>query len=138
MRVTFITGIFTVRSYMTNLAFLLTFFPMINRELVIYQQRWMPADRAVAVLALIAEESSVDLRLWMAILTFGRRVLKTLVNMAVQALDFGMAAVKYKEFLVIKILHTINSIMAFKAICSKLRLVLGHELQVALGVAIKA
>jgi hypothetical protein len=122
-----IAGVLLVSGNMAELAIFPGLVSMGNWKLMAVQLRWNPVQRFMAIFTLQSKETCMYFRFWMAIFTFVGCPLVYLVHMAGLAFDHTVAAFQGEEFLVNKIPHPINTIMALKTFATQFSLVLGYE-----------
>ena len=133
-----ITGVFCVAVRVAGFASYQALVTMIQGKGVFHHLGRRPACCAVAAFALQAENTGMNLRLPMAGSTLDRCSAENPVDMACHALGFHVGTFQGEEPVMVKIAHPVNPIMAGKAICIKLILVLGHEGSIFCGMTIHA
>lgn len=112
--------------------------PVIKREGVLLEQPWLPCLAGMAVLTLLTEEPGVQFGLLVACHTCPRRAAELFLRVAALASQVGMHALQWKDARVVKSVHAVDSVVAGHTIWSKLLLVLLHEFNVVLRVAVCA
>ncbi len=134
--VTGVAGIFLVRAGVAGLAgrLALVLAAVIEWKCVYAQVGRRPCGGSVAVGALAAEESGMHRRLLVAAGALNRGAFEAPVCMAGATVQ-GMAVFQREERLVVKLVHTVDPVVAIEAGRAVLGQVFGIELRVALGVA---
>lgn len=140
-----VAGIFHIIGWVAGLAvggWVILLNAVADRESMLAQAGGRPGLGSVAVLALQAESTGVDLRFSVTLGTFSGRAPKTrascFVCVAALALYLGVLAVQHKDLFMRKAAQTIYSVMAVQTGRAKLGLVIEHERRVSLCVTVDA
>jgi hypothetical protein len=122
-----VTGVFGVLCRVAGLAGNLTSSSVVQWENVLFQRRWRPCLRSMAILTFQPEETGMNGRLGVTLYTDLRGVFKYFVFMAGITLDAGVFSIQHEKIGMVKILHSINPIMTIKAGWAKLVYMFEHK-----------
>ena len=135
MLMTAITGIFIVCIVMANLAFYLPLTSMIDWELVADKLRWIPIRGEMAIFASEPKITGVDLWLKVTCGTLVRSIFVQVSRMVILATYLFVASIQREEIRMSELMHTIDTVMAFKTFIPVLSLVQADESRVILSMA---
>jgi len=133
-----ITGVFDIRTRVTDLASALALLAVIEREGVIAQESGRPDIHAVAVLTFHPEETGVDGRLGMTLDALGRELAQNPFQVAIPAGDLGMASIEYEKCRMIEVIHSIPAVVTFQAVRAGMLNMGLHKGRIVLTVAVGA
>lgn len=135
MIVAAVAGVLVIDSRVAGFAGNFALLAMVEREIMLVQKGRRPRCGRMAVMAGQAEEVFVDIRLGVASDAQVRRALKLEIDMASGTLAFGMFTVQNKKFRVIKIVHSVDAVVAAGALRSHHLGVIRHKYGILFGVA---
>lgn len=105
---------------------------MIQREGVLTQQSRAPALGGMAILALQAKESGMNVRLGMAVNTPGGSAFVA-VDVTGLAIDLGVFPFQRKPAGMLKVCHAVHAVVAIQAVFSDICLMGKHKFRLRLG-----
>ena len=129
-----VTGIICICIGMAILAFCLPLITMIDWELVADKLRWVPARGHMAIFTREPKIAGVDLRLKVTGRTRISSIFVQITHMAILAAYLCMTSIQREDIRMGEIAHTVDTIMALKAVIPVLGLMQVDESLVILSV----